>query len=169
MSNLWDKVFGAIDDVVNGIVDRFEPKPVPKPAPLTPTPKKKEQEFMRGDILCQKCSADLGYGWDAMRHERKLVGGYKAVVCVECVNLWHEHVMAGAANGAYERLRKLDQEIAITQNCFVTTGGDAVGDALSALQPLYDRREAVQEELYAAGKAWAADKLPVTTGTVSNP
>lgn len=131
----------------------------------------KEREVMRGDILCQKCGTDLGYGWDAMRHERKLIGGYKAIICVECVNLWHEHVEGGAGNNAYERIRKLEQEIAITQNCFVTTGGDAVGVALNALQPLYNRREAVQRELYNVGKEWIADKLPTpqTTGTVSNP
>ncbi|MHA2064329.1 MAG: hypothetical protein ACXABY_08110 [Candidatus Thorarchaeota archaeon] len=31
----------------------------------------KKEDEMRGDVKCEKCSCDLGYGWDAARHERK--------------------------------------------------------------------------------------------------
>lgn len=152
---MTDSYWKEAVEAVSKEVDRFSAK-------LT-----KETQMLQGDVTCQKCSTDLGYGWDAMRHERKLIGGFKAILCVECTNLWHEHLEGGVGNNAFNRYRDIEVEINTTQNCFVTTGGDTVGDALNAVQPLYVKLRAISQELFNVAKEWVADKLPAPQTTAT--
>ncbi len=113
---------------------------------------------MRGDILCEKCSADLGYGWDAQRHQVQLIGSFQAIICHTCQNLWGDYV---EATPEYDKLRKILSETEITTGCYLTTGGKELPDAKSVLTPLHDAQHAAEKEIRELARAWVADKLPV--------
>jgi len=118
--------------------------------------------MMRGDVNCAKCGADLGYGWDAVRHERTLVGGYKAALCVDCVNVWGEHIRK-SHKALWDSLKELDAEHHATQLCFNTAGEEKVSAAKKALMPLEKRRNEIEEQLYDIAKTWVADKVSAPT------
>ena len=129
----------------------------------------KVEKSMRGDILCQKCSDDLGFGYLPRELERNLLGGYKCLLCTECVNRWTEHLNTGIGNNAYARFCAVKKEVDVVRNCYITTGGDKIADALKELKPLYALVAAVEKELYTLGKEWIADKLPVPAATGVTP
>lgn len=122
---------------------------------------KKEVTKVR-DVNCKKCATNLGYGLDGIHHERKLVGGYKVIICVDCVNLWSEHLDSGAANNAFERTNDVELDIGVIQNCFVTSGGSNIQEAQDLLRPLFAKRRLIERELYDEAKAWVGIKAPVT-------
>ncbi len=118
---------------------------------------------MRGDVKCEKCSDDLGYGWDAARQRSKLVGTLYAVLCTSCVNLWGDHVRvdAGAGKTAYAELVVIDAERDATRLCYDTQGKQVLPEATQALIAIAEKREAILDRLRVVAKAWVADKLPV--------
>jgi hypothetical protein len=128
-----------------------------------------EDRIMRTDRLCEKCGVDLGFGWDDRRHEVKLVGGYKANICTSCTNLWHEHLNTVPQKDVFDRLRKNDVKIATIRECYHTTGGDHIDEAEAKLQPLYDTKKGIEQELFQIGKAWVAQKLPSYPTASVNP
>lgn len=126
----------------------------------------KEIDEMR-DVTCKKCTTKLGYGLDSARYERALIGGYKAVICVECINAWRDYLIeTGAGNNAFDRVQALDRDLKIVGACFATTGGNQVQAAKDEMRPLYAQRDAIDRELYILGKEWAADTIP-TPATVT--
>jgi len=127
------------------------------------------EKSMRDETLCQKCSCDLGFGWAYKENERTLLGGYKCNICTECVNRWTDYLITGVANNVHDRLIDIKREIGVVKNCYVTTGGGKVAEALVALKPLYAQETAVEKELYTLGKEWIADKLPVPAATGVTP
>ena len=121
--------------------------------------KKQCEEFgVRGDVACAKCGKDLGFGWDAIEHERTLLGDFKVVLCVECVNAWHEHIKEECTTD-WEAIRVLDNKIDATRLCFMTAGGENVDAAFGSLEPLNEQRRALKDKFYDYAKAWAADNV----------
>lgn len=120
---------------------------------------------MRGDVKCEKCSEDLGYGWDASRQRIKLVGDLFAVLCTSCVNLWGDHIRVDASAGeiAFAELVALDAETDATRLCYDTQGQGVLPEARQALKELAEKRQGITARLRVVAKEWVADKLPVPT------
>jgi hypothetical protein len=124
--------------------------------------KEREEAIMNGDVACKKCGTDLGYGWDAMRHERTLIGGYKAVLCVDCINLLGEFLKT---KPEWDESRKQIAEEKSVGSCFEAAGADMLPEARSAYDSLTLKADDLHNRLYDITKAWVADKVSAPTPT----
>jgi hypothetical protein len=121
--------------------------------------KKETEDRMRGDVGCDKCGKDLGYGWDAKRFQSTLYGDYKAVLCPSCINLWHEHIVT-IHKADWDVTLVLDAEENAIRTCLFSAGEDKIASTTDLLTDINTRRRALKFKFYGYAKAWAADKIP---------
>ena len=118
---------------------------------------------MSRDVKCEKCSEDLGYGWDGKRYEVKMVGGHHALICTSCRNLWSEHLKTpGPGKDAFMALKVLDTKLHSINLVYDTTGGDKLMEVENLLHPLMEKRVEHEDVLREEAKTWLADKLVAT-------
>lgn len=116
---------------------------------------------MLGDVNCEKCGNDLGHVWDAKRNEVTLYGQYKAVLCISCINLWHEHIQE-KHKADWDVALTLDAEESAARTCLFSAGEDRIASATKLFIGIETRRREHKDKFYGYGKAWVADKIQVT-------